>query len=138
MKKNYLMGVGLIASLTLGLFSCNKSNDSSNNISTPQFSLGQTLTTTSLQSGNSYKGTMTSGQTYTFNGPIIINKGDTLLMQSGVKLLATDPSACLVVYGTFISLGTEQNPNWITGQAQYNSPSTYKFNNSKSLERYSM
>jgi hypothetical protein len=81
--------------------------------------------TTVLGLGNSYNGTLKAG-IYTFSGAIYINPGDTLLLQSGVKLLSVDSTGMIVNFGAFVSLGTQDNPNWITGQAQYNDPATYK------------
>ena len=69
---------------------------------------------------------MLSGKTYYFSGPVTVNAGDTLVMQSGVKLLSKSPNAMLLINGSFISLGTKENPNWITGVDAYNNPSTYK------------
>ncbi len=59
------------------------------------------------------KGTMLSGKTYTIGCDVIVNKGDTLLLQPGVHINVTTKSA-IIVKGTFISNGTQANPNWIT------------------------
>ena len=66
------------------------------------------------------KGTLLSGKTYYFKTDITVNDGDTLLMQNGVHLIAlgdgitaaTSPE--IFVHGTFISLGTQDKPNYIT------------------------
>ncbi|MCJ8209050.1 hypothetical protein MUY27_04970 [Mucilaginibacter sp. RS28] len=66
------------------------------------------------------KGTLLSGKTYYFKEDVTVNDGDTLLMQPGSKLIAigdgktwqTSPE--IVMHGTFISLGTKENPNYIT------------------------
>jgi hypothetical protein len=66
------------------------------------------------------KGTLLAGKTYYFKSDITVNDGDTLLMQNGVSLIAicdgltaaTSPE--IFVHGTFISLGTQDNPNFIT------------------------
>lgn len=63
-------------------------------------------------SGN-IKGTMLSGKTYTINGDVIVQKGDTLLLQPGVHVNVTN-GAGILVYGTFASLGTKEQPNWLT------------------------
>jgi hypothetical protein len=68
----------------------------------------------------SVKGTLLSGKTYYFASNITVNGGDTLLMQAGTTLIAlgdgltyqTAPE--IFVHGTFISLGTQANPNYIT------------------------
>lgn len=113
---------GLIALTMLGLTSCSK--DETANVSVPQFEAGATISSETLS--GSVKGTMETGKTYYFASKVTINENDTLVMQSGVKLLATNPAAQLVVKGVFISLGTKENPNWITGEAPYLNPSAYK------------
>jgi len=68
------------------------------------------------------KGTMLHGKTYYFKSDITVNDGDTLAMQSGVTLIAlgdgltpaTSPE--IFMHGTFISLGTQAEPNFITVQ----------------------
>jgi hypothetical protein len=68
------------------------------------------------------KGTLLSGKTYYFKSDITVNDGDTLLLQNGVHLIAigdgitaaTSPE--IFVHGTFISLGTQDQPNFITVQ----------------------
>lgn len=82
-------------------------------ISQPQFQAGETIKGDTLS--GSVKGTMESGKTYYFASPITINAGDTLVMQEGVKLLAINPTAQLIVKGSFISLGSKDRPNTITG-----------------------
>lgn len=103
------------------LASCSKENVT---VSKPQFKAGEELTTETLS--GSVKGTMVTGKTYYFADAVTINAGDTLVMQSDVKLLATDPKAMLIVNGVFISLGTKDKPNWITGKDAFNNPTQYK------------
>jgi hypothetical protein len=43
-----------------------------------------------------------------------------------VKLLSLAPAAQLIVKGSFISLGSKDQPNWITGIDAYNHPEKYK------------
>jgi hypothetical protein len=87
MKKIKLYAIlGLAALATASVVSCSSSDA---NISVPQFQAGQEISSQDL--AGSVKGTMTTGNTYYFNSPITINEGDTLVMQSGVKLLATAP-----------------------------------------------
>lgn len=87
-------------------------------LSTPLVEAGAPITSDTLK--GSVKGTMVSGKTYYFSSDVTVNDGDTLLMQSGVKLIALgdgsspDKSPQLTINGTFISLGTQANPNWIT------------------------
>ena len=124
MKKSIIYGV-LMAS-TVMLASCKKNKTATPVISTPQFQAGATISKDTLS--GSVKGTMVSGKTYYFSDAITINAGDTLVMQAGVKLLALNPNAQIIVKGSFISLGSKDNPNWITGKDAYNSPATYKLN----------
>ncbi len=120
-KFNYLV---VVAVLAISVFSCKK--DETPVISEPQFQSGQTITGDTLS--GSVKGTMQAGKTYYFKDQVTINAGDTLIMQSGVKLLALAPAAQLIVKGAFASLGTKANPNWITGVDPYNNPGAYKLN----------
>lgn len=115
-----------ITATMLVLASCSKSEEDAAVISVPEFKAGQSITTANLS--GSVKGTMLKDQTYYFDAPITVNANDTLVMQSGVKLLATNPAAHIIVKGVFISLGTKDNPNWITGKAAYQNPSAYKLN----------
>lgn len=125
MKKIKDYSILLLSALAItSVVSCTKTEESI--ISVPQFQAGQEITTQNLS--GSVKGTMTSGNTYYFNSPITINAGDTLVMQSGVKLLATAQAAQLIVKGVFISLGSKENPNWITGKQPFENPSAYKLN----------
>lgn len=87
-------------------------------ISKPQKGIGQEITSDTLS--GTIKGTLLSNKTYYFRSDIVINEGDTLLLQEGVKLIALgdgssySTSPQISVNGTFISLGSETNPNWIT------------------------
>ncbi len=124
MKKSIYLGI--IAASAISIVSCKKKTEDQAVISTPQFQAGQTISGDTLS--GSVKGTMQTGKTYYFSDVITINEGDTLVMQSGVKLLALNPKAQIVVNGAFISLGTKDNPNWITGEVAYKNPSQYKLN----------
>jgi len=121
MKTQKLFAASTVVAAIVMLVSCSKE---SNKVSKPQFKAGEEITTETL-SGN-VKGTMLTGKTYYFGGPVTVNAGDTLVMQSGVKLLSTDPSAMLIINGVFISLGTKDKPNWITGKDADVNPSAYK------------
>ncbi len=56
-----------------------------------------------------YNGTMVAGTTYTIVGDVMVNAGDTIVVQPGVTICVQDTS-CIVVKGVFISLGTQANP----------------------------
>ncbi len=65
---------------------------------------------------------MLSGKTYTISCNVTVNKGDTLLLQPGVTV-KVNPNVAIIVKGTFISLGTQAQPNWIsTFTSKSNSP----------------
>ena len=123
MKKTQLLGIAAIVAIAFS--SCKKTEEVAE-ISTPQFQAGQTITSDTLR--GAVKGTLQTNKTYYFDNQVFINAGDTLVMQSGVKLLALNVNAQLIVKGSFVSLGSKDNPNWITGQSAYLSPSTYKIN----------
>src|ERR1700724_2124629 len=61
----------------------------------------------------SIKGVMLAGKTYTLGCDINIPKGDTLIIEQGVTINATN-SAGIVVHGSLISLGTQAQPNTFT------------------------
>jgi len=112
MKKISLILLASAGLLSL-LPSCKKKSTETTTPSTPPFQIGQAITPGNLGAG-SYKGTMTSGNTYTLTGdPFIINKGDTLLLQNNVKVCVA-ANVTIIVKGTLISLGTQANPNWFT------------------------
>ena len=96
--------------------SCHKSEMVT--ISKPVISAGQGITSDTL--GGSIKGTLLAGKTYYFKTDIIINAGDTLLMQDGVNLIALGDGSTyakspqITVNGTFISLGSEFSQNYIS------------------------
>ncbi len=97
------------------LSSCKKSSSSSSEntvISTPPYQVGQAITPGNL-AANHYKGTMTSGNTYTLTGDFTINYGDTVLLQSGVTV-CVQPGVTIIVKGVLISLGTAAAPNYFT------------------------
>lgn len=59
------------------------------------------------------KGTMLAGKTYNVCGNIIVNEGDTLIVQEGVTVNFKGNFG-LGVKGSLISLGTREKPNWFT------------------------
>ncbi len=102
--------------LLLILTSCHK--EETVDVSTAKITSGQAITSDTLT--GSIKGTLISGKTYYFITDLTVNAGDTLLMQAGSKLISlgdgssTEASPQISVNGTFISLGTEDNQNFIT------------------------
>jgi hypothetical protein len=86
---------------------------------------GDTLNTKNGSSGRAIKGTLKAGGTYylySAYGDAVVNTGDTLVIQSGVKLYFAGPSTGanaigtqghapgLVVNGTLLCLGTKESP----------------------------
>src|SRR5882724_2725196 len=76
-----LLLLGAIASMAIGISSCNKD---SVKVSAPYFQAGQAIS--DATTGGALKGTMLAGKTYRISQDIIVNKGDTLVIQPGVKL----------------------------------------------------
>lgn len=122
MKKNIYFGALLIAAVAI--YSCKKKKTEDPEVSTPPVQVANYISGDTLK--GAVKGTMQPGKTYYFYDQVTINKGDTLTMLAGVKLLALSPNAQLIVKGSFVSLGTKASPNWITGQAAYSNPGNYK------------
>ncbi|MCS3798601.1 hypothetical protein [Niastella sp. OAS944] len=123
---NYIKHILGIALPVLVLTACHK--EEIVDISTARISAGQTITTDTLS--GTIKGTLQSGKTYYFKSDIVINAGDTLLMLEGSKLIAlgdgksTTTSPQITCNGTFISLGTPNNHNFITVANELRNTST--------------
>lgn len=99
-----------LLAFAIALTSCSKSDSS--NVSVGQIQVGQAVSASTPLSG-AIKGTMLTGETYTINGDVTINAGDTLLIQKGVTVKVNN-AAAIVVKGTFVSLGTKDAPVTIT------------------------
>ena len=114
MRKYLNIIIGAVAIMLTG--ACHKAELA--NISQPVIQSGSIITSDTL-TGN-IKGTLLSGKTYYFSSNITVNGGDTLLMQAGSKLIALGDGTTyqtapeIIVHGTFISLGTQENQNYIT------------------------
>ncbi|MFN8357557.1 MAG: right-handed parallel beta-helix repeat-containing protein [Spirosomataceae bacterium] len=122
MKLNYLLLLALVS--LMGLWSCSEDEDVY--ISEGEKIIGKGITSDTLS--GAVKGTLVAGNTYYFKSDIIVNAGDTLLMQSGAKLIAigdgttTAKSPQITVNGTFMSLGTKDKQNYITVIDSYRDP----------------
>jgi len=109
-KYNFLLVVVLM------LAACHKSEGV--NVSPARISGSHPITSDTLT--GTVKGTLQAGKTYYFTADITINQGDTLLMQAGSRLIAigdgktTATSPQITCNGSFVSLGTEENNNFIT------------------------
>jgi len=116
MKKS-IISLGIIAALSAMLFeSCKKKtntiDDEQTVVSTPPFQIGTPISAGTALTG-SIKGTMITGNTYTVGGDVVINKGDTVLLQEGVTVCVTTDKT-IVVKGVLISLGSSAKPNSFT------------------------
>jgi len=117
MKKSlYILStVLLIASV---FYSCKKIADFKNlssaviPISSPISDVG-CLTPLAPATSRSIKGTMLAGKTYNICGNILVNAGDTLIIQPGVTINFTGNYG-IGVHGTLISLGTKDAPVYFT------------------------
>src|ERR1700759_842728 len=119
----------------LFLASCSKSSGPQVQISGQQFTAGSfiqngdTLNSKNGSNGRTIKGTLKTGQTYYLSSlyaNAVINSGDTLVVQSGVKVLVVGPKTGtgaigtqdhapgLIINGTFLCLGTKDAPVWFT------------------------
>lgn len=115
MKKIFSQLFALLG-LSLALSACHKEQVS--NISPALVSVANAIKSDTLS--GTVKGVMLAGKTYYFKSDITVNDGDTLMMQEGVKLIAlgdgktaaTAPE--IFMHGTFISLGSQDRPNYIT------------------------
>lgn len=111
MKKQFLIR-SFYMTILIFLVACSK--DSSNetvNVSTPILQVGQAVSDATPLSG-AIKGTMISGKTYLVSGDIIINAGDTLVIQPGVRVNMGE-GINMAVKGTLLSLGSKEKPIWI-------------------------
>jgi hypothetical protein len=116
---------------------CKNSTDQVLTISPKEYSsgsfisVGDTLNSKNGSNGRNIKGTLKAGETYYVSsnyGDATINTGDTLVIQSGVKVLIVgrttgttaigtqDHAPGFVVNGTLFSLGTKDKPNLFTVQ----------------------
>lgn len=93
--------------------SCSRFEEAKTDIYTPTPKPSNPVSDTAPLSGN-IKGTMLKGKTYTISGDVYINPSDTLIIEEGVHVNVVNRNAGIIVKGTFISLGTKEQPNWIT------------------------
>src|SRR5579872_3268757 len=72
--------------------------------------------------GSFEKGTLLAGKTYTMNHDVYVNKGDTLLAQSGANIIVKNNSQ-FKIQGVFQSIGTQAAP--VTFNSDSNTPGTW-------------
>ena len=115
---NRSMLVLAVAALMAIITGCKKDSPTAVTVSKALYQVGQTISSDTL--AGAVKGTMKAGKTYYMKTNVIVNAGDTLLMQPGTKLIAigdgltVDSSPELTIKGTFLSLGTKDDQNYIT------------------------
>jgi hypothetical protein len=102
----------LILATMATLTGCNKWAEDQANIYKYVIPPGKTVSA-SVPLNGSIKGVMLAGNTYTIDSTVYVNKGDTLVIQQGVTLNFLNSSG-LVVRGVLVSLGTKQQPNFMT------------------------
>ncbi|WP_212006306.1 hypothetical protein [Chitinophaga sp. HK235] len=114
MKFYHYIFAAICTGITLS--SCHKEADVF--VSKPVITPSKPITSDTLS--GSIQGTLLAGKTYYFATDITINDGDTLFLQSGVKLIALGDGSSqlkspqITVNGSLISLGTKEAPNYIT------------------------
>ena len=77
-----------------------------------------TITDETTELSGQMRGTLRAGRTYTMVGDVIIPPGEEIVAEEGVTVIASEDDEEFgfefTVQGSFISLGTEQNPNLFT------------------------
>src|ERR1700744_3182133 len=109
------MQVWAIAAGMLALAACSKSNNNNGGGGTTPPPTGPTTLPMTLKSSM----TLTSGNTYIRDSALVVPKGDPLPIQSGVTIPVNETTGLvakhnMIVRGSFISLGTQASPVWIT------------------------
>lgn len=100
-------GPALLALATLGLLaSCSKSEDVQ--LSTPPLTVGKPVDNTA-PIGGAIKGTMKQDLSFDVNADVLVNAGDTLVIQPGVKVNFLG-NYNFVIKGTLLSLGSATKP----------------------------
>jgi hypothetical protein len=108
MKK---ISLSLIAVIALIGFSCKKSKTDVAIAQSP-IVVAHPITKDTLS--GSIVGTMTKGKTYFVTDDIVVNPGDTLNIQEGVKVIMLNPVS-FVIGGVFKCIGTQDKPILFTG-----------------------
>jgi hypothetical protein len=111
MKTDLKLSGCLLIVITVLFSSCLKTDDKFS-VFQPTVAVGQSVSDATPLCG-SIKGTMLTGKTYVIGCNVTVNKGDTLLLQPGVTIKVS-PNVTIIVKGTFLSLGTQDQPNWIS------------------------
>jgi len=110
--KNKIIQIAYVLGAACLFFSSCKKTDDTFTVSRHESTAGAPVSDAAPLCGT-IKGTMLTGKTYTIGCDVTVNKGDTLLLQPGVTI-KVNPNVAIIVKGTFISLGTQAQPNWIS------------------------
>ncbi len=112
-------GLSLLLSAGILLFSCKKTTSS---VQQPYVQGGQTVTPGNIS--GAIKGTMESSQTFTVVGDVIINPGDSLIIQPGAKIIFQG-AYNFFIKGSMFSLGSQASPVLFTymNQQKMDNPS---------------
>ena len=125
-KSFKIASLAILSVAVMTLLSCKKNN--STNVSSAYVQVGQTVTPGPIGTSGaitSIKGTLEANQTYTVNGDLMINAGDTVVIQPGASLLFTG-AFNIWVKGNLFSLGSKTGIIIITfkGATKQDNPST--------------
>ncbi len=103
--------------------SCNKWSSDHNDIASQIITIAKPISDSAPLCG-SISGTMLTGKTYTVSCDIFVNAGDSLVIQPGVRVNFTN-GAGIFVSGNFFSLGTKDNPIYLSvaGASKTDAPS---------------
>lgn len=113
MKRQTIFGL-VAAALVAGAGMVGCSQPENVVVSAPLFKVGQAVSTKAPLSGP-IKGTLLADSTYRVSADVIINEGDTLVIQPGVKVLFDGKGTWnFVVNGSLLSLGTQAKPIYFT------------------------
>ncbi len=118
MKKTVLFK-SMIASALVLFFSCSKDDPyEDQNGHGAEGSVEISEHTTELS--GAMHGTLRAGRTYLLTGDLIVEAGREIVMEEGVRIESNargeggNEAFSFIIQGSFYSLGTEENPNWIT------------------------
>ncbi|MFN6945183.1 MAG: hypothetical protein ACK4ND_09565 [Cytophagaceae bacterium] len=122
MKKMTANRITVLFAILFFILSCKKKEEVNLNDPNTNGETGESvmITDETVELSGKMHGVMKSGKTYKLVGDLYIEKDREILMESGVRLESTaggveaNESYSIFVYGSFVSLGTEANPNWIT------------------------
>jgi hypothetical protein len=110
--KSKLVTILSLAALVITLGGCKKLSDDNADIYKYVAPPAKPISDAAPLCG-SISGTMLAGKTYTVSCDIFVNPGDSLIIQPGVHVNFTN-SAGIFVQGNFFSLGTKENPIYLS------------------------